>query len=375
MHRETGWFSRERVLVLTLLAATLLALYLCYLIAVPFLPSLVWGLAFAVVANPLHCRIERRIQNRSVAAALTVVLVAAVIMGPVALIAQQVFQQVASGVQSLNSGLSSGGWRETILRNHALGPVFQWVESYVDIGARLKDAGTAIAERMSSWVTGSVWAMAQFFITFFLLFYFLRDRRAVLDALRSLVPLSRIETDEVFQGVEDSIYATIYGTLTVALIQGVLGGLMFWWLGIPAPLVWGVVMAGLAIIPILGAFIVWIPAALFLLAGGYWVKALILSLWGAIAIGLIDNILYPVLVGSRLRLHTVPVFIAVVGGVIVFGTSGVIVGPIILAVTMALVDIWKRRTAGYSTAEEALGKNLTTDLIEPEVKPANTITL
>ncbi|MDQ3253120.1 MAG: AI-2E family transporter, partial [Acidobacteriota bacterium] len=200
--------------------------------------------------------------------------------------------------------------------------------------------------------SGSLYAIAGLLITLFLLFYFFRDKRKILGALRRLVPLSDDETDKVFRRVQDTIYATIYGTVAVALVQGALGGLMFWWLGLPAPLLWGTVMALLAIVPIFGAFVVWIPAAIFLALEGSWGKALILTAWGGIVIALIDNLLYPVLVGNKLRLHTVPVFIAIVGGLTVFGAAGVVLGPVTLALAVALIDIWRRRTAGGGAAEE-----------------------
>jgi AI-2E family transporter len=128
--------------------------------------------------------------------------------------------------------------------------------------------------------------------------------------VRSLVPLSEKETNKVFTRVSDTIHATVFGTLAVAAVQGALGGLMFWWLGLPAPILWGAVMGLLAIVPVLGAFVVWLPSTIFLAASGQWGKAVILILWGTVVVGLIDNLLYPILVGKRLRLHTVPVFFA-----------------------------------------------------------------
>lgn len=135
----------------------------------------------------------------------------------------------------------------------------------------------------------------------------------------------------------------IYGTLTVSAAQGLLGGLMFWWLGLSAPLLWGMVMAVLAVVPVLGAFLVWIPAALFLALDGSWVKALILAVWGLVVVSGIDNLLRPILVGKRLNLPTVPSFMSVVGGVILFGPAGLILGPVTLTVTVGLVEIWRRR--------------------------------
>jgi predicted PurR-regulated permease PerM len=165
------------------------------------------------------------------------------------------------------------------------------------------------------------------------------------------VPLSEAEVEEVFRRVADTIYAIVYGTLTVALVQGLLGGLMFWVLGLPAALLWGAVMALLAVVPVLGAFVVWAPAALFLALTGSWGKAVVLTVWGVGVVSLIDNLLYPILVGRRLRLHTLVVFIAIVGGVPLLGSAGVILGPAALAVTVALVDIWRRRTSGGRAAE------------------------
>jgi predicted PurR-regulated permease PerM len=196
-----------------------------------------------------------------------------------------------------------------------------------------------------------VWAVAELLITFFALFYCFRDRRQALQNLRSLVPLSEGETEAVFTRVIDTLHATIYGTLLVGLVQGVMGGLMFWALGLPAALLWGVVMAILGIIPVLGTFIVWAPAALLLALEGGWGRALILVAWGGLVVSLVDNLLYPILVGQRLRLHTLPVFVAIVGGVALFGSAGIVLGPVTLATTVALIEVWRRRTAGGRTAE------------------------
>ena len=151
--------------------------------------------------------------------------------------------------------------------------------------------------------------------------------------------------DRLFDRVEDTIYATIYGTLAVSAAQGLLGGLMFWWLGLSAPLLWGVVMALLAVVPVLGAFVIWIPAALFLALEGSWGKALILSLWGLLVVGTIDNLLRPILVGKRLKLHTVLAFISMVGGLILFGPAGLVLGPVVLTITAELLETWRSRTA------------------------------
>jgi predicted PurR-regulated permease PerM len=348
---EGGWLSRERVLALVLLVATGLAVYVCYRLARPFLPALAWALALAVVAHPLHDWIERRLRRANLAAGVAVVLVAVAIVGPTVLLTQRLGREVAWGVGWVQSEYTSGHWRAALERHPWLATVLSWFGGGVDVGGAAERLLSTLSSNIPSALTGSVWAVAELLITLFALFYFFRDRRPALRALRSLVPLSEAEVEEVFRRVTDTIYAIVYGTLTVALVQGLLGGLMFWVLGLPAALLWGAVMALLAVVPVLGAFVVWAPAALFLALTGSWGKAIVLTVWGVGVVSLIDNLLYPILVGKRLRLHTLVVFIAIVGGVPLLGSAGVILGPAALAVTVALVDIWRRRTSGGRAAE------------------------
>jgi predicted PurR-regulated permease PerM len=118
---------------------------------------------------------------------------------------------------------------------------------------------------------------------------------------------------------------------------------MFWALGLPTPLLWGLVMGLLSIVPVLGAFIVWIPAAVLLALDGSWVRALILAVWGGIVVGGIDNVLRPMFVGNRLRLHTIPAFISIIGGLLLFGAPGFILGPLAATTTLLVVEFWMRR--------------------------------
>jgi predicted PurR-regulated permease PerM len=341
------WLSRERALSIVLLVATVLVVYLCYQLARPFLPALAWALALAVIAHPLHDWLAHRLRQANVAAGVAVVLVALSIVAPTLFVTQRLGREAARGVAWLQSESAAGQWQAALDRYPRLAIVLSRLDGdLLDIRGMAEKLATTLSSGMSSVVSGSVWAVAELLITFFALFYFFRDRRPALQAVRSLVPLSEAEMNEVFVRISDTIYATVYGTLAVALVQGFLGGLMFWVLGVQGALLWGTVMGLLAVIPVLGAFIVWVPAALFLALEGSWGKAVILTVWGAGVVSLIDNLLYPLLVGKRLRLHTLPVFIAIVGGILLFGSAGVILGPVTLAVMVALVDIWRRRIGG-----------------------------
>ncbi len=350
---EDGWFSRERVLTLTLLALTVLALYLCYLLVQPFLPALAFALALVVFTYPLYQAIARRVHQPDLAAGLAVVAVGLLVVTPVILVGRTFVVQLTAGLNVLQAEIASGHWREVVGRYGWLERVVAWLEAEVNPAAVAGKAGEVLGPYVPSVVIGSAWTLAGLLMTLFILFFFFRDGGPALGMLRSLLPLSRTEADEVFGRIADTIHASIFGSLVVASVQGTLGGVMFWVLGLPAPVFWGFVMALLALVPMLGTFLVWGPAAIFLALAGQWGKAVLLVAWGAIAIGLIDNLLYPFLVRTRMRLHTLPVFFAILGGVSLFGAAGVVLGPLILSVTDALIDVWRRRTAQGSTADTA----------------------
>ena len=347
MKPSTGenWLTRERLLVLVLVAATALVAWLCWRLVKPFVPAITWALVLAVLAHPLHERLARRIRWPSVAAALAVVAVVVAIALPTTLVVRQVGVQAVASVSAVRQLVDAERWKLAIERFPRLAPLRDWIEREVDFDAKVEEATGEVAKGVRGFLQRAVDVSMQALVTLFLLFYFLRDKRRILQSMRRLLPLAADEAEQVRENVRDTISAVVFGTIAVAVVQGALGDLMFWWLGLPAPIFWGVVMAVLAILPMFGAALVWVPAAGFLAIEGDWDKALLLTAWGTLVVGLIDNLLYPVLVKGRLRMHTVPVFISVLGGLFAFGATGVVLGPLILAVAIALLDIWRRRMA------------------------------
>jgi predicted PurR-regulated permease PerM len=212
----------------------------------------------------------------------------------------------------------------------------------------LQTVASWLTDIASTLVRGSILQLIGVVLTFYMLFYFLRDRGAALESIRSHSPLAAADMNRLFGEILDTVRATVYGTFAVAAVQGVLGGLMFWWLGLPGPLLWGIVMGLLAVVPVLGAFVIWIPAAIFLALEGSEGKALLLAIWGTVVVGGIDNLLYPMLVGSRLKMHSVVALISIVGGLIVLGPSGLILGPVTFTATRVLLEIWGRRNEAAS---------------------------
>jgi predicted PurR-regulated permease PerM len=342
---DTAVISRPRVEAIVLLAATALGVYLCYRLIQPFLPALSWGLALAVVGYPLHKHICRRIPRATPAAALTVALIAILIIGPIVFVSQQLVKQLIQGITIIRDAFQTQSWRALLETRPWLASLAAWVETTFDLDGLLPRIGGYVEEWGPSVLAGSVGVAVQLLITLLVLFYFFRDKRDLAADVRSFLPLSEREADQVIHRVTDTIQATIFGSLTVAAVQGFMGGLMFAILGLPAPILWGAVMAVLATIPVAGTFMVWAPAAVYLAMTGSWGKAVILASWGGTAIALIDNLLYPVLVGKQLRFHPLAVFFSIVGGLSLFGAAGLVLGPLTLSVTAALLEVLRRRTA------------------------------
>ena len=335
--------NRPMVRSVGLAAATMLGGALCVLVVYPLLAPILWATVLAIVTRPLHRRIERHVRHPSAAAALIVGVVALLVAMPFAFVATQLLQETAEAADFLKSGEASRLWREILERARLLSTVIHWIERHADVQSLVGQWTGGTARLLHRVLSGSIAGAAGWLIMFFMLFFLVRDRVRMLSAVERLLPLSRAEVREVFGVTVDTVHATIWGTIAVGLVQGTLGSLVFWWLKLPAPLVWGAVMALLSLLPVLGAAIVWLPVSAYLALNGQWQDALVLAAFGAIVIGLVDNLLYPLIVKDRLHLHAVPVFVSIIGGLIVFGASGVVLGPLLLVVTDTLVRIWRRR--------------------------------
>ena len=341
----SDWGSPIHVHALVLMMVTGAGIYVCYLLSAPFLPALAWALALAVLFVPLHRWLESKVRRPNLAAAISVLIIALIVVVPAAFVAERILGEAERGADAIRTSINSGEWHRPFDAHPRIAAVAQWIEQNFDLPGMVRTAASWLTNTATSLVRGSVLQLVGIVLTFYMLFYFLRDRGVALASVRALSPLSNVDMNRLFVDVFDTVHATVYGTFVVAAVQGALGGLMFWWLGLPEPLLWGVVMGLLAIVPVLGAFVIWIPAAIFLALNGSEGKALLLTVWGAIVVGGIDNLLYPMLVGRRLKMHSIIAFVSIVGGLLVLGPSGLILGPVIFTVTRVLLEIWSRRNA------------------------------
>jgi predicted PurR-regulated permease PerM len=344
--------------VAALAVLTAVGVYLCYRIALPFLPGVTWAVALAVIGLPLHRRVTRAVTNPNWAAALSTATVVLVIAVPTALVAVQLAAETARVAEAVQEQARDGRWRETAARVPYLGDAVARLDAG-EVEARVREVAGQVAARSAVGVEGVVLGLLQALVAVFVLFFCFRDRHHLLAGVRRLIPLTSAAADRILGRAEDAIHATVYGTLLTAVLQGATGGLLFWALGLPAPVLWGVVMVVLGILPFVGAFLVWVPAAAYLVSVDRWGAAVVLVTWGLLMAGPVCNYVYACAAGDRMRMHPVPTLLAFIGGLAVFGVSGMVLGPCVLAVTVALIDVWRHRSADGTpvAAHSAATKN------------------
>lgn len=330
--------------VVALAALTAVGLFLCVRLAAPFLPAITWAAALAIVALPLHRRVTRAVTSRNWAAGLSTAAVVLVIGIPVALVAVQLTGETTRVVEKVKEQAADDGWREHAARVPYIGGHLAKVDAG-EIETRTREVVGVLVSRTLGVAEGAAGVLLQSLAAVFILFFCLRDRHHLLDEVRKFIPLDSTVADRVIGRGADAVHATVYGTLLTAVLQGVTGGLLFWALGLPAPVLWGVVMTVLGILPFVGAFLVWVPAAVYLASVDRWGAAVGLTAWGLVMAGPVANYLYAVTAGDRMRMHPVPTLLAFIGGLAVFGVSGMILGPAVLVVTVALLDVWRHRAA------------------------------
>ena len=337
-----GWSrTRIRAIALPLLAA--FGIYLCYRLAQPCIPSLVWAGALALVFNPLHRWFEAKVRRPSLAAALSLVVIGLLVVVPATWFAQKLAEQATSVPENIQKQIAAGKWHVRGEEHPLMAHLLARIEQQVSSPENASMPTTWLKTVISRLIKESAIAAVQVCLTLYFLFYFLRDRVHVLQAIRWFLPLSESDIDTVFSRVNDTIHATLYGMLALSVLQGLLGGLMFCWLGVPSPWFWALVAAVFAFVPVVDTFVLWLPAAVYLGLEGRWGEALGVAALGSLLVRAIENFLYPALVKDRLKVPSVSIFVSLVGGLLLFGWSGLVLGPVILTVTSALLEICAKR--------------------------------
>jgi predicted PurR-regulated permease PerM len=351
---------RRRATIIFLFALSMVTLWFCYLIAKPFLNPLFFAVVLAIVFYPLHARLYRLIGNANGAAILSTLGVLLVIAVPAYILGIAVRRELTGIYQSLNArNGGNGGLIHNLLQY--VEKVRTWLGQYVDISqvdlrAELVERLQQFSSFLLSQFAGLAGGIGSFVlasvITFFTLFYLFRDGRALWRRIAALIPLSANRLEKLRDGVSRTITASMYGGMAVAVVQGFLTGLAFWILGLPSPVLWGMTAAIFSFVPFIGTSIVWLPASIILMLTGHLVKGLFLLGWGAVIVGLSDNIIRPLVISGHTRFHPLYVFFALLGGIQAFGIKGLFAGPVVLAVAQELFGLIREEMRPQEVEEE-----------------------
>lgn len=312
----------------------------------PFAYVIFWAGVLAAISYPVYKKINTRLQHPDLSSIITLSLILVIIIVPILLVGSLLVTQSIDTYSKLASDGRLGSWITDVsvwLRHNPLTASLHfdnafWTEKFSNA-----------AQNITAWLFNFATKLTQDSFTFFALFaimvytlfFFIRDGEKMLQKIMRLSPLGDKYEKKLYSKFVDTAGATIKGNLMVAIIQGGLGGILFAITGIPAPLVWGVIMILLAMIPGIGTFLIWLPVGIvMLILGNVWQGVLIL-VFGTVVISTIDNILRPMLVGKQISLHPLTIFFSTLGGIIVFGPSGFIIGPIIASLLIAFWDMYE----------------------------------
>lgn len=333
----------------SLLVLVLLATVLFLLIIWPFFGAVCWAVFIALVFWPLHQRFLRGShgrRNMAALASLTVILL--IVILPFAMVLASITQEASMMVAKMRSGEIQIGqyfarmiaalpeWMRSIVQRFGMSDLTHVQQKIMEA---VGDSGQALTSRVVGIGQVTLDFIVAFFVMLYMLFFLFRDGEQLTQSIARAIPLHPQHTRRLLTQFATVVRATVKGNIVVALVQGALGSLAFWFLGLPGALLWGAVMALLSLLPAVGAAMVWIPVAAYYFVAGEPVKGIGLTLWGALVIGLVDNVLRPILVGKDTRMPDYLVLVTTLGGIVVFGLNGFVIGPVIAAVFIVSWDM------------------------------------
>ncbi|RTE85883.1 MULTISPECIES: AI-2E family transporter [Gammaproteobacteria] len=336
----------RRSFMLLLAAVSVLFIW----ILVPFWSAIFWAVAMAVIFFPLKNAIQKKLGDRpNLSAGLTLLVAVVIVIIPILLISGSFVKEGIRLYEAINAGDIDP--QQVITRIREAFPIIQTLFEKLDIDMNsLRERFSQFAVNSSQFIarssvnfgTGTFNFIVNLAIMLYLTFFFLRDGSKLTDLMVDALPFGKGREKTLFNKFAEVTRATVKGNIIVAIAQGALGGIIFWILGIQAVIIWAVIMAILSLIPAVGAALVWFPFAIYLFAIGDWISASILIAYGAIIIGLADNVLRPILVGRDTKLPDYVVLLSTLGGISLMGVNGFVLGPLIAALFLVCWQIFAK---------------------------------
>ena len=316
----------------------------------PFFGAVLWGTILAILFVPLYRRLMRIMaQRRTLAAFATVMIVLLIVILPLVLIGALLLQEALGVYAKFQSGeLDLGrffqqvlgalpGWVSDLLNRFGLSNLSSMQDK---LSTGLMQGSQLVAAKVFDIGQNTLDLVVNLGIVLYLLFFFLRDGDGLARRIRTAVPLHADQQRELFNMFTTVIRATVKGNVVMAIVQGALGGLIFWFLGVHAAVLWAVVMAFLSLLPAVGSALVWVPVAIYFLVTGATWQGIVLIAFGVLVIGMVDNVLRPILVGKDTKMPDYVVLVSTLGGMAIFGLNGFVIGPVIAAMFMSVWEIF-----------------------------------
>jgi len=322
-----------------LYALVLLAVYLTYLVLRPFFAALTWAVLFAILFRKMQVALSGRI-GASRAALVTTAVVGLAIVVPAAVLIATVAREAPHAADQLTQASQSAPQRiqriwDTVRARSPVELPEDPMEVVTEGGQR---ALTFLAPRAGAVVSDFLGVLGTLAVMLFALFFMLRDGDAMRRQVRDRLPFTEEESERLMSDTRDLVMASVGAALAVAVAQGMIAGLAYWLLGIPAPLFWGVATGFASLLPVVGATLIWVPAAIGLLLVGQIWRGIAMFLIGVLGISMVDNILRPMLLAGKTSISGLVIFFGLLGGAAAFGLVGLVIGPIILVITARLFD-------------------------------------
>lgn len=338
----------NRFYLLSLLSLVILLGYLSYQIFKPFLTPIAWAIVLSLVFYPLYAYLLKLLKYRSLASILTLLIILIIILGPFSYLSFLLVKELGEISEYVETGRISE--ISKVLEHPQVRTIINRIINLLNISeSQLNDAivsgvskiGKTLIEKITVGVGDALTVILNFIFMSFSIFFILKDGTDFLKRFRDYMPFSEEQKDRLTVQMRDIIVSTIYGGVIVAIIQGLIGGITYSLLGIQAPVIWGVATAVASFVPLLGAFAIWGPIAGYLFIQGSIINGLILTVVGIFGISLIDNILKPIIIGSRTKMPVLVIFFSVLGGIKLFGLIGLIMGPFVLAIFVSVIEIFR----------------------------------
>jgi predicted PurR-regulated permease PerM len=336
-------------------AVIVLSLVLVYQVFAPYLHPLGWGVFLAIFFYPVHARIRNWIGNRNWAAFCTLLLVLITLIGPTVWLSVTLIKEANSAVQKIPKGFVKSAAERIERISSDLGYPIVDVENQIQ--GQVRSAAAFVASKATNILSGVIYSFLNFLIFLLALFYLLRDGPRLLQVLKDVAPVGEETRDRMMGQAADMIQATIMSSVVVSLAQGVMGGILFWALGLPSPLVWGLVIGVLAFLPVIGPSLVWAPLGTYLIVNGQLLQGILLIFFGFVLVSSSDKVLRPLLIAGRARLNELLVLVSLLGGLEAFGLIGIILGPVIVATCVGMLKGYREALVDEQDTVAALPLN------------------